>query len=180
MNTLLREFENMLDTEAKKIVNEMINMYYKKVIVNKTYSQIVRSLVPKELEYYTVAIELRTYHFLPTEFYPDFNSEYTLCKKEEYVEDHLLKYCEYCKENNDKDHSKMAHIIAERLVQYLKENPDSKKNLLELVAIWTQELLPKHNDSVDVETIMLFLQTEIEDLGYQVIEINPLIIEKII
>ena len=72
----------------------------------------------------------------------------------------------------------MAHIIAERLVQYLKENPDSKKNLLELVAIWTQELLPKHNDSVDVETIMLFLQTEIEDLGYQVIEINPLIIEK--
>ena len=35
MNTLLREFENMLDTEAKKIVNEMINMYYKKVIVNK-------------------------------------------------------------------------------------------------------------------------------------------------
>ena len=49
MNTLLREFENMLDTEAKKIVNEMINMYYKKVIVNKTYSQIVRSLVPKEL-----------------------------------------------------------------------------------------------------------------------------------
>ena len=54
--------------------------------------------------------------------YPDFNNEYTLCKKEEYVEDHLLKYCEYCKENNDKDHSKMAHIIAERLVQYLKEN----------------------------------------------------------
>ena len=49
MNTLLREFEDMLDTEAKKVVNEMINMYYKKVIVNKTYSQIVRSLVPKEL-----------------------------------------------------------------------------------------------------------------------------------
>lgn len=58
MNTLLREFENMLDTEAKKIVNEMINMYYKKVIVNKTYSQIVRSLVPKELEYYTVVNDI--------------------------------------------------------------------------------------------------------------------------
>ena len=33
MNTLLREFEDMLDTEAKKVVNEMINMYYKKLIL---------------------------------------------------------------------------------------------------------------------------------------------------
>ena len=145
MNTLLREFEDMLDTEAKKVVNEMINMYYKKVIVNKTYSQIVRSLVPKELEYYTVAIELRTYHFLPTEFYPDFNNEYTLCKKEEYVEDHLLKYCEYCKENNDKDHSKMAHIIAERLVQYLKENPDSVKVNIKLIKKYKIKLIKKFN-----------------------------------
>lgn len=178
MNTLLREFENMLDTEAKKIVNEMINLYYKKVIVNKTYSQIVRSLVPKELEYYTVAIELRTYHFLPTEFYPDFNSEYTLCKKEEYVEDHLLKYCEYCKEENTKNHSKVAKTMAEKLVQYLIANPNNREGLLELSAKWTEELLPEHNDSVDVQTIMLFLQSEIEDLGYKITEVSPLVIER--
>ena len=64
--------------EAKKVVNEMVNMYHKRIIVNKPYGEIVRDLVPKELQYYTTSIELRTYHFLPTEFYPDFNNEYTL------------------------------------------------------------------------------------------------------
>ena len=48
MNTLLREFEDMLDKEAKKVVNEMKNMYYKKVIVKKTYSKNISKLVQKE------------------------------------------------------------------------------------------------------------------------------------
>ena len=102
MNNLLKEFEVMLDDEAKKVVNEMVNMYHKRIIVNKPYGEIVRDLVPKELQYYTTSIELRTYHFLPEEYCPDFNNEYTLCKKEEHLEDHLLKYCEYCKEENTK------------------------------------------------------------------------------
>ena len=66
----------------------------------------------------------------------------------------------------------------EKLVQYLITNPDNREGLLELSAKWTEELLPEHNDSVDVETIMLFLQSEIEDLGYKITEISPLVIEK--
>src|SRR5699024_6981017 len=178
MNNLLKEFEVMLDDEAKKVVNEMVNMYHKRIIVNKPYGEIVRDLVPKELQYYTTSIELRTYHFLPEEYCPDFNNEYTLCKKEEHLEDHLLKYCEYCKEENTKNHSKVAKTMAEKLVQYLITNPDNREGLLELSAKWTEELLPEHNDSVDVETIMLFLQSEIEDLGYKITEISPLVIEK--
>lgn len=68
--------------------------------------------------------------------------------------------------------------MAEKLVQYLITNPDNREGLLELSAKWTEELLPEHNDSVDVETIMLFLQSEIEDLGYKITEISPLVIEK--
>ena len=56
MNTLLREFEDMLDTEAKKVVNEMVNMYHKRIIVNKPYREIVRDLVPKELQYYILLL----------------------------------------------------------------------------------------------------------------------------
>ena len=68
MNNLLKEFEVMLDDEAKKVVNEMVNMYHKRIIVNKPYGEIVRDLVPKELQYYTTSIELRTYHFFGSVF----------------------------------------------------------------------------------------------------------------
>lgn len=178
MNNLLKEFEQMLDDEAKKIVNEMLSMYHKRIIVNKTYSEVVGSLVPEELKYYTVAIELRTMQFLPSEYYPDFNHEYTLCKKEEYLEDHLLKYCEHCKQEKNKNHSEVAKTMAKKFVEYLATNSSERKGLLELSAMWTEELLPEHNDSVDVETIMLFLQSEIEDLGYKIMETNPLVIER--
>ncbi len=56
MNNLLKEFEVMLDDEAKKVVNEMVNMYHKRIIVNKPYREIVRDLVPKELQYYILLL----------------------------------------------------------------------------------------------------------------------------
>ena len=68
--------------------------------------------------------------------------------------------------------------MAEKLVQYLIANPNNREGLLELSAKWTEELLPEHNDSVDVQTIMLFLQSEIEDLGYKITEVSPLVIER--
>lgn len=176
MNNLLNEFEKMLDNEAKKVVNEMVSMYHKRIIVNKSYEQVVRDLLPKELQYYIVDIEMRTFQFLPDEFRPDFNNEYTLSKKEEYIEDHILKYCEYCR--NRKDHLKIAKQMAEKLVDYLTKNPNSNKGILELTANWTEELLPEHNDSVDAQAIILFLQNELENLGYKIVELNPLIIEK--
>lgn len=178
MNNLLIEFEKMLDNEAKKIVNEMISMYHKRIIVNKSYGEVVRDLIPKELQYYAVDIELRTFTFLPDEFRPDFNKEYTLSKKEEFIEDHVLKYSEDCNESKRKDHLQVARIMAEKIVKYLKENTANKKGLLELVANWTEELLPEHNDSMDTRAIVLFLQNELENLGYKIVELSPLIIEK--
>ncbi|MEE0699928.1 MAG: hypothetical protein U0M66_05015 [Bacilli bacterium] len=173
--SLICEFEKVLDEEAKRIIVKMINMYNERKIVNKSFSKIVYSLVREEFEYYRVEIELRVRFFLPFEYVPDFNEEYTLAKREENNEDYLLKYAEWClKEKKGKNHIKVAKKMAQKLVNYFNYNPNTTKSLTELVASWMSEFFLYHHDSVDVRVVVLFMQPEIEDLGYVVTSLVPL------
>lgn len=173
--SLICEFEKMLDEEANRIITKMINMYNERKIVNKSFSKVVFSLVREEFEYYRIEIELRVRFLLPTEYVPDFNEEYTLAKRDENNEDYLLKYAEWClKEKKGKNHINAAKEMAVKLVNFFNNNPNTSKSLGELIAGWMSEFFPYHHDSVDARVLVLFLQPEIEDLGYVITSLAPL------
>ena len=90
---LFLEFEKVLDEEAKRIVTEIMYKYEKKERVNKSFRQMVMSLIKPELEYYTTDIELRCYGLLPRELVYDDKNEYALITREEAIDHSTLIQC---------------------------------------------------------------------------------------
>lgn len=86
---LLFIYEKVLDEEAKRVVDVILNLYYEKKIVNESYSSLVRKNIKKEFLYYAVEIELRTYKFLPNNLTSDDSSKYALVNEFEATVLHL-------------------------------------------------------------------------------------------
>lgn len=180
MNNLLSEFEELLDNEAKRIVEEILKMYKDGKIVNKSFESLVRSLVDKKLKYYSCDIQLRTYTFLPNGLESDKNSVFPLVTKVQATEKHLLKYIDWCKKDiQDKDHQKAAEEIAIKLIEYSNKHKGTKKTIAELIVKYMPTFFPKHHDSVDSRAVVLLLQNEINKNGYIVSSINPFKVVKL-
>lgn len=172
-SNLLHEFEEMLDKEAYRIFTEMVNMYNNRVEVNKPFNELVADLIKKEFDYYFTDIEIRIYFCMGNKYAPDNNDEYALMSMEERNEDHLMKYAEHCIKERDKNHIKAANEMADILIEFYNQNSLSKMGLAELIASNMSKLFPKHNDSVDSRAMVLYLQSEIEDKGYEITSLQP-------
>lgn len=179
-NKLLGDFEGLLDAEAERVVEIIVQMYNEGKEVNKTYEELVRSLIDKKFEYYNCDIMLRTYGFIPNDLEPDHKSIYPLAKRIEGTEKHLLRYIKWCKEDmKDKDHQKVAEEMALKLIKYGEEHKKTNKTLAEIIAKYMPNFFPIHHDSVDSRAVVLLLQNEINNNGYEVSSINPFRIIKL-
>lgn len=176
---LLFDFEKMLDEEAKRIIEELKIICKKKIKVNKSYYELIREKIKPEYVYYTTDISLRALKFIPEDYEVDQSNEYALVTKEQGLINHLLKYSEFCEkeEKMDKNHKAAANKMADILIEKYQNN--DKTNMATLLSDNINELLPRHNDSVDARAIVLFLQQEIENKGYKVTSLNPFIIKEI-
>lgn len=176
---LLGEFEELLDNEAKRVVGMIVKMYEEGLAVNKTFEELVRSLIDKKFEYYSCDIMLRTYTFIPSDLEPDTGNVYPLITRIEATEKHLLRYIKWCKEGMyNKDHKKVAEEMAIKLIKYGKIHKRTKKSLAELIAKYMPIFFPVHHDSVDSRAVVFLLQKEIKNNGYEVSSINPFRIAK--
>ncbi len=175
---LLLDFEKMLDEEAKRIIEELKVIYEKKIKVNKSYFDLIREMIKPEYKYFTTDISLRALKFIPEDYEVDQSNEYALVTKEQGLINHLLKYSEFCEkeERMEKNHKVAATKMADILIEKYKNN--NRKNMATLLSDNINELLPRHNDSVDARTIVLFLQKEIENKGYKVTSLNPFVIKE--
>lgn len=172
---LFLEFEKVLDEEAKRIVTEIMYKYERKEKVNKSFRQMVMSLIKPELEYYTTDIELRCYGLLPRELVYDDKNEYALITREEAIENHLLSYSECARKRNlDKNHIQAAKELADLIITFCNENPTTDIGLPQIVADNMDALFPEHNDSVDSRATVLFLQSELEAKGYVITSLVPI------
>ena len=179
-NKLLGDFEELLDAEAKRVVEIIVQMYNEGKVVNKTYEELVRSIINKKFKYYNCDIMLRSYNFIPNDLEPDYKCIYPLAKRIEGTEKHLLRYAKWCKEDmKDKDHKKVAEDMALELIKYGEEHKNTRKTLAEIIANFMPDFFPVHHDSVDSRVVVLFLQNEINNNGYEVSSINPFRIVKL-
>ncbi len=179
-NKLLYDFEELLDNEAKRIVRLIQKMYEDGVVVNKSYEELVRSLVDKKYKYYNCDIQLRSYGFIPKNLEPDQKCVKALVTRREANERHLLRYIDWCKKDcGDKDHYVAAKNMAEKLIKYSTTHKDTDKTMAELIAKYMPDFFPTHHDSVDSRAVVLLLQNEINTNGYIVSSINPFRIAKL-
>ena len=144
------EFEEVLNDEAKRVVNKMIEMYENKIEVNMDYGDIVRELLDKKYEYYSCEIELRSFKFIPPNLELDQKNDV-----------------------GDKDHYKAASGIAKNLIEYGKNHKKTTKSFGELVASFMPDYFPTHHDSVDSRTVIMLLEDEFSKGGYEVSSLNP-------
>lgn len=179
-NKLLCDFEELLDNEAKRVVDIVKKMYDDGVEVNKSYESLVRSLIDKKYKYYNCDIQLRSYTFLPQNLEPDRNCVKPLVTRIEATEKHLLKYIDWCKNDiRDKNHQVAAELMAKKLIRYSKFHKNTNKTMAEIIAKYMPNFFPTHHDSVDSRAVVLLLQNEINTNGYMVSSINPFRIVKL-
>ncbi len=168
---LIDMFEDILDNESEKIVSKIIKNQ-SLLQTNKTFKESVESLIKKEYKAFSYEIQLRANKFIPKNFTLDENHK--LVNKYEYNKEKLYKYAQWCKNDiGDKDHRKVSKKMAKNLIDFYKQNPKNRKNLIEIVSDLSKKYFDNHYDSVDIRTVILFLQEEIEQYGYTVISIKP-------
>lgn len=176
---LLVEFEKSLDNETQRVVSILVNKYYNKETIKESFENETRKLLTKDFKYYWCEIELRMHKFIPDNLVPDYNGNLIFLPVEEANENHLLKYINYCKEKEKgKDHIGCAKKLAKIIVSIYEKDSTTNLSLQKIVSDNINDLMPEHNDSIDALSIVLLLQSEIEDLGYIISSLLPLRLQK--
>lgn len=170
---LLFNFEDYLYKEAERVRIEFLKEANNKGKINEFLNVFVKSVIKSELANYRLDIEFLVRRML-------LQNENNI-KKEMILNDieilniqnQLLKYCKWCKEETDKDHEQVAGKIALDLIKFCKCYPTSPKGLAELIYDYMPIYFKNHYDSIDSKVIMLFLTKELNSRGYLTVSLKP-------
>ncbi len=167
---LLYEFEKLLNEEAKEIFYKINKLYNYESVIDKSFFNSIKKNIKREFEYYTVDIELRVLKII-FQFHGDINNS-NIKKMNKLTKDYLTKYAEFCIENNNKDHVKAAEKMANILIDSYYKN-SSNLEIEEIIANNMSILFNGHSDSVDLRAMLIYLQSKLEDMGYNIVSIKP-------
>lgn len=172
-NELLFNFEYYLYKEAERITKEVLKQRKNTEEIERHLSKQIKTNVTKDLKNYWIEIEFLVRHILRTAQKNNPKEKGLDTKEIQRMHNQLLSYCSFCKESNDKDHKKAANKIAKKLINFCHKNPNSTKSLPELIYEYMPIYFKDHYDSVDSKGIMLFLQKELQDMGYLPTSLKP-------
>lgn len=177
---LLFEYVEILDNEAKRIADIFLRKYKNQEKINMPFEEMVRKEVKKEFKYYQFDILFKVYSYIPNELTTDPNNVYIYVTKEEAMLRHIISYSNFCikEKGMNKNPKKAASKFAEIIIDMDSNKKLGKISLHSLLSKNMNWLYPKHNDSVDAEAIVYFLQDEIEKRGYVIESLKPLKIRK--
>jgi hypothetical protein len=166
---ILKMTDDELEEEAKRLT---ILLYKDFITPGTDYSKKFNKNIKKKFKYFRTEIELRIYDlcFLKqegidiTSYKRDFNH---------YI-DYLKEYSNYCLsgEAGYKNHLIVADKIAKEIIDNYQNY--NSKDLIEIIGDFNNKYLPRHNDSVDANTIFLFLDKSFEKKGYELTSISPI------
>lgn len=171
-NKLFFAFEDYLSQEAERIMLE-----YLKAIKNKDeLGTFIKKTIKPEVTNYWLDIEIRIRRMLMQNTAKQIISN-DLEKIE--IQKQLIRYSNWCKEEKEKDHKDATQKIVIDIIKDYENNVNQKKSLAELIYEYMPLYLKHHYDSIDSKIIILFLEEELKNKGYKVININPFKIIKI-
>lgn len=126
-NNLLVEFENLLNSEARRITMIIIDLY-KEISFDIEFNTIINKHIKKEFRYYWIDIEIRILNLL-------FDKGLNYFEEKNKNEKYLRLYAKWCKKDmKNKDHLKGANKLAQIIIDLYKKNYDIEISLAKLVA----------------------------------------------
>ncbi len=178
-STLFSSFNNDLKTEARRISEILLKEYSKKVKFNMSFEEIVRKYLKQEYQYYVIDIISYVLFYKPDNLRIDPLNEYVFVTQEECELRHISNYVSYCLNKRQSKNPKIAATkFALLLIEMNKTNEIKNLGLPEILSHSMPILYPDHHDSVDAKALVLCLQDAIENFGYVIEQVNPLIIKE--
>lgn len=165
---------NFLIYAEKKLNNEALRIFpmaKKTFFQGKSVSSLIQKMIKKEYSYYWCDIEMRIYHYLEVDKYNVKEDP-----KKRYFDQikHLKRYSYFCREELKRNHRVIAHEVSKKMIYDYNQNIELLGDLLEIVSNYVNKVASEiYNDPVDIRTIMMFLEHDIERSGYKVTSLSP-------
>lgn len=170
-----KQLTNLLDDEAKRIMNILLEMYKKKTKVNKAFPYLVQELIQEEFKPFETTILSKTTSLIPIDLMICPTNEWVFVTEREYY--HLMEKEKFNKiKNGIENNEALVEELSKKIVADYKSSHLHKKNILEIIShyIPQNKLLDIDSNifSYMIESIVLNIEET-----YQVSSINPLVIE---
>ena len=170
-----KQLTNLLDEEAKRIMDILLDMYKKKTKVNKAFPYLVEDFIQDEFKPYETSIISKTISLIPLNLMMCPTNEWVFVTEREYHQ--LMEEENINKIKNGMDNNKeLVEKISKKIVDDYKSNNLYKKNILEIIYTY----IPKKKLlDIDSEVITCMIESIVFNIEetYQVSSINPFVIE---
>ncbi len=168
------ELVSLLEEEATRIMDILLDMYKKKIRVNKSFNLLVDDLMKDEFKPYDTSILSKVTSLIPLDL--------MICPSDEWVfvtETDYYSVIEEEKINAIKDglskNENLIQDIAKKIILHYKSDNLSSKNILEII----YNYIPKKElANIDSDVISYMIKSIVFNIdeNYQVTSINPLAI----
>lgn len=169
-----KELAILLENEATRIMDILLDMYRKKIRVNERFDLIVGNLIKKEFKLYDTVIISKVTSMIPLDLMLCPTNEWVFVTEKEYNFMMELENAPTSKDELEEGRI-LINDIAKKIIANYKNNNLNKKNILEIIYdyIPKQELI-----NIDSKAITYMIKSIVcsIDENYQVTSINPLAI----
>lgn len=170
-----KQLTDLLDNEAKRIMNILLDMYEKKKKVNKAFPDLIGNLIQKEFKPFEITILSKTTSLIPLDLMICPTNEWVFVTEREYY--HLMEEENINKIKNEIDNNKeLVEKISKKIIADYKSNNLHKKNILEIISNYIPQKKLLDFDSKVITYMIESIVFNIEET-YQVSSINPFVIE---
>ena len=169
------ELTVIFDEEATRIMAVLLDMYDKKLKVNKTFDALVKELMKKELTPYESIILLKTTSLIPENLIICPNNEYIFVNEDEF--NNFTREEQTNKITNELNNNKeIIDELSNKLITHYEKDKLNEKNILEIIYNYVPENIIKN---IDNEIIVYIIRNVIFKISetHNVTNINPLAIK---
>lgn len=165
---------SLLENESTRIMGILLDMYKKKIKVNKRFDVLVENLINKEFKPYNNSILSKVTSLIPLDLMICPTNEWVFVTEREYysiVEEEKIKTIK----NGLEKSSALIQETTNKIIADYESNNLSSKNILEVV----YNYIPKKElENIDSKVMSCMIESIILNIdeNYQVTSITPLII----
>lgn len=169
------QLTDLLNNEAKRIIDILLDMYKRKTKVNKAFPYLVEDLIREEFKPFETTIISKTTSLIPLDLMICPTNEWVFVTEREYY--HLMEEENSNKIKNGLDNNKeLVEKISKKIIADYKGNNLHKKNILEIISNYIPQKKLLDIDSKVITYMIESIVFNIEET-YQVSSINPFVIK---
>lgn len=170
-----KQLTSLLENEAKRIMDILMDMYKEKTKVNKSFDLVVNSLIKKEFKPYGTSILSKVISLIPLDLMICPTNEWIFITEKEYCSMIEVENASTIKNGIEKNND-LVNDITRKIIANYKSNDLNKKNILEVIYDYIPQ---KELTNIDSEVLTCMIKSIVHNIdeNYDIINLNPLAIK---